>query len=298
MALYFLVAPGEIMVKAKSTKLPIDRTGQKFRCYRVVKTIPKKAGSRFHLLKCSKCGAEILTKWSETTRVFSPMPCGCGDNRTPSIKVGDIRNNKEVLEVKKRGPGDYEVWVKCLHCGRKSTVRNFQMLRGNPKKPHMWCEHCKGVSIRASYKGQVVQQRWKIVDEDMTSMTCRCMKCGDEITIGRGRIAWLKKKPCHNCLNMQRKLTRKKIICALFSRGYPYDSIAEYYGQSEEAIRGIVKETRVKYQSPEPPSRKLTRNKIIKALHSKGYSYDSIAEYYGLSKCAIRDVVKKIEASY
>ena len=286
------------MVKAKSTKLPKDRTGQKFRCYRVVKTIPKEASSRFHLLKCSKCGAEILSQWNETTRVFSPMPCDCGDNRIAGIKVGDIRNNKEVLKVTRLGPGDYEVRVKCLNCGKKSTIRNFGMLRGNPSKPRMWCEHCKGVSIRARYKGQVVQERWMVVDEDMKSLTCRCLICGDEIIIARGHFAWLKTKPCHNCLDMERKLTRKKIICELFSKGYPYDSIAVYYGLSEEAIRDIVKKAGVVYQSPEPPSSKLTRNKVIKVLFNIGYSYDSIAEYYGLSKGAIRDVVKKVEVSY
>lgn len=226
------------------------------------------------------------------------MPCDCGDGRTASIKVGHILNNKKVLGVTRLGPGDYEVRVQCLNCGRKSTIKNFGMLRGNREKPRMWCEHCKGESIRVSYKGQVVEQRWKVVGEDMKWLTCRCLKCRDEITIARGHFAWLKKKPCHNCLDMQRKLTSNKIIGVLFGKGYSYDSIAEYYRLSKEAVRDIVKKVGVKYRSPEPPSMKLNRNKIVKVLHSKGYSYDSIAEYYGLSKAAIRNIVKKVGTHY
>jgi predicted DNA-binding protein YlxM (UPF0122 family) len=262
-----------------------------------MKTVPGDRNGAFHILECITCGARVESKWNASTQVFTPMPCDCGDGRKPKIKVGDILNNKAVLRVTRLGPGDYEVRVKCLNCGRKSTLKNFAMLRGSRVKPRMWCERCKGESIQAGYMGQVVNN-WKIIKEDMKWLTCTCLKCRDEITIARGHFAWLKTKPCHNCLGMQRKLTSNKIIGVLFSKGYSYDSISEYYGLSQEAVRDIVKKVGVKYQSPEPPSMKLTRNKIIKVLHSKGYSYDSIADYYRLSKAAIRNIVKKVGKYY
>ena len=247
------VAPGEVMVKVNSGNLPKDRTGQKFRCYRVVKTIPADPDGRYHVLKCSECGAERPSKWNATKQIFCPLPCDCGNYLFSQLKVGDIRNNKKVLNIKvtsRRGVKQYEVLVKCLNCGAKSTIRNLNVLTRHRGKPQMWCEHCKWDSLRVDYTGRQVGT-WKVIDDEKESMTCKCLKCGHRIVLPRKHIGSLKKRPCPKCLERRKKVDRNKIIFLLFYEGYSYRAIGEYFKLSAGTVKEIVVRVAERYERPQ-----------------------------------------------
>jgi hypothetical protein len=241
------------MARMNRGTLPKNRTGQKFRCYRVVKTIPKDRDGRYYVLKCSECGAMTRSKWYEQAKRFCPIPCRCGDLHYSKIKVGDVRNNKKVLKVKtrfRRGVKEYEVLVQCLNCGAKSTITNINVLAKNAGKPQMWCKHCKGDALRVSYVGRIIGT-WKVIDEEKESMTCRCLKCRHRIVLLRKHIGTLKKRKCPKCLERKKKVDRNKIIFLLFDEGFSYKAIGQYYGLSVATVKGIVERVAMRYEGPE-----------------------------------------------
>lgn len=246
------VASGEVMVKTNRGSLPIDRTGQTFRCYRVVRTTPKDPDGLYHVLKCSQCGAQNRSRWNAASKTFCPLPCDCGDLRYSKLKVGDIRNNKKVLEVKvtsRRGAKEYEVLVKCLNCGAKSTITNINVLTKHPGKPQKWCRHCKADSLRVDYTGRVVGT-WKVIDEDRKSMACRCFECRHPIVLLRKHIGTLEDRECPKCLKRRNTVDRNKIIYLLYYEGFSYRAIGEYYGLSVSTVKGIVDRVTSRYQHP------------------------------------------------
>jgi Zn finger protein HypA/HybF involved in hydrogenase expression len=240
------------MAKVKKQILPKDRTGQKFRCYRVVRTIPGESDYRFHLLKCSKCGAQKRSHWDETKKIFCPLPCDCGNYLFSDLKVGDVRNNKKVLEIKVKyrdGVKHYKVLVKCLNCGAMSTVRELSRLTTHKGKPQKWCEYCKGDALRVDYTGRVVGT-WEVTKDEKESMTCKCIKCGDRIVLPRKHINTLKKRLCPKCLKDRKKVDRNKIMYVLFYKGYSYKSIGEYYGITVSSVKEVVDRLATQYEGP------------------------------------------------
>ncbi len=240
------------MVKVNRGILPKDRTGQKFRCYRVVRTIRREPDGRYHILKCSECGAEKRSKWFATSKSFCPLPCDCGNLLYSKLKVGDIRNNKKVLNIKvtfPRGVKKYEVLVKCLNCGAKSTIKDITVLNKRPGKPQMWCRHCKGDSLRFDYTGDEVGT-WRVIDDRKESMTCSCLKCKYQIVLLRKHIGTLKKRKCPACLENSRKVDRDKIMFLLHNKGYSYKAIGEYFRLSGPIVKDIVNRTARGYVGP------------------------------------------------
>lgn len=231
---------------------PKNRTGHRYRCYRVVRTVPEDPHGRYYVLKCSECGAQIRSKWYEHSKRFSPLPCDCGNLLFSQLKVGDIRNNKKILRIAvthRRGVRQYEVLVKCLNCGAKSTITNINVLTKRTDRPQMWCEHCKGNSLRVSYVGRIVGT-WKVIDEEKESMTCRCLKCRHQIVLLRKHIGTLKKRKCPECLERKKKVDRNKIIFLLFDEGFSYKAIGEYFGLSVATVKEIVQRVAVRYEGP------------------------------------------------
>jgi hypothetical protein len=181
--------------------VPIDRTGQIFRCYQVVRTIPRDPDGRYHVLKCDQCGAVGRSKWFEKSRIFCPMPCDCGDFRYSKLVVGDVRNGKEILKIDvsfRNGVKHYRILVRCLNCGAESTVTELNRLADKPGKLQTYCRHCKGDALRVDHIGQTIGT-WKIIEEGRDKMTCRCLKCRNEITLLRKHIGTLLKRKCRRC---------------------------------------------------------------------------------------------------
>jgi len=173
--------------------------------------------------------------------------------RYSKLRVGDIRNNKKILKIKvtsRRGVTKYEVLVKCLNCGAKSTISNINVLTERADKPQMWCRHCKTDSLRVDYTGRKVGT-WKVIDEDKESMTCRCLKCRHQIVLPRKHIGTLKNRKCPKCLERRKKVDRNKIIFLLFDEGYSYRAIGEYYHLSVATVKEIVERVALRYEGPE-----------------------------------------------
>ena len=230
-------------------RLPKDRTGQKFRCYSVVRTVLAEPGGKIHLLKCSECGAKVLSQWNATNEIFCPLPCKCGNRRITTLKVGDIRRNKEVLKIKRLGPNDYEIRVRCLNCGRTSTT-DLPALNAKTDKPSKWCEHCKGESLQATYVGRNIHS-WRVASEAGERITCVCRKCKNKITLPRKHFHTLKNRKCKVCLERRKHLDRDKVIYVLFTRGYTYKSIAEYFGLDVSTIQEMVHKMEHGFEGPD-----------------------------------------------
>jgi len=246
------VAPGEVMAKANTWTLPKDRTGQKFRCYNVVRTAPKDPRGQYYVLKCSECGAERRSQWYETTKVFCPLPCDCGKKHYSKLKVGDIRNNKKVLKIKVTTPGGlkkYEILVKCLNCGAVWTINRLKALRIHHGKPAICCKHCRGDSVRIDHTGREIGT-WKIIDEEKESMTCKCLKCKHKIVLLRKHIGRLNIRKCSKCLENQKKVDRNKAILILHKAGYSYKAIGKYFRLPGPTVRAIAIRTAKRHEGP------------------------------------------------
>jgi len=240
------------MAKVSKRSPPKDRTGQKFRCYRVVRTVPGIRGCRYHILRCTKCGAETHSKWFEPNKRFCPLPCDCGSLLCSKLKVGDIRNNKKILKIKPihpRGFREYEILAQCLNCGAKLTISGISALNPDHNKPQMWCKHCIGESLRISYVGREVGT-WKVIDEEKESMTCQCVECGHQIVLLRKHIPTLKGRKCRECLEERKKVDRDKIIYILFDEGYSYKAIGEYFGLHISSVKDVVLKVGPRYEPP------------------------------------------------
>jgi hypothetical protein len=247
------VAPGKVMAKTSKPRAPKDRTGRKFRCYRVVKTIPRDPNHKHYLLKCTECGAKGRAKYYADTGKFTPMPCKCGSHAFSRLKVGEIRNNKEILRIKKighHGSRAYEVLVRCLNCGAMSVITNLNQLTAQRNRPQLRCRHCVGESLSVRYLGRQIGA-WEIVDEDRKWMTCMCLECGNRIVMRRNNISAVASRKCRACFERRRKVDKNKIIYILSRAGYSYNAIAEYFEMNPGTVMYIAGKVAKRYEAPE-----------------------------------------------
>jgi hypothetical protein len=235
---------------------PIDRKGQKWRCYTVLKTITGQPSGRNHLLKCSKCGAEEYSSWSATSSIFTPKPCDCGDGRKTRIKVGDIRNNKKILKVDvghRAGRKEYTIEVQCLNCDETDTLNSLYTLTRHKGKNIRYCRFCEWDAVRKDHTGEK-HGRWKILTDPGPGVKKRiaveCVKCGKQATFGRNRLHLLKDKKCTGCRTMRREVDDEKVMFVLYREGYGYREIAEYFETNASRVRAVVNDMAVKYESP------------------------------------------------
>ncbi|HDS29749.1 MAG TPA: hypothetical protein ENN67_01760 [Firmicutes bacterium] len=102
------------------------------------------------------------------------------------------------------------------------------------------------------YQGKSVGT-WKIVDEERinNTMTCRCNICGHKIVLERKHIGTLKKRRCPACLEKRNSLHRNKVMYVLFSAGYSYDAIADYFGIKRITAKEKIVRERERFVPPD-----------------------------------------------
>jgi hypothetical protein len=157
-----------------------------------------------------------------------------------AIRVGDIINNKRIVEVI---PGvvydkDRKFKVRCLNCGAEEII-SYKTLIPNYKKlgrPAKYCRKCRrheGKSFIGRQAGD-----FEIVGEDGKKLSVLCHKCGIVHDAIRG--CWKpRNKACPTCVKARQVLPRGLAIRILREKGFTLEAIGELLEITRERVRQI-----------------------------------------------------------